>query len=687
MKKLNIICFIFAICFFSVNRVFAGFPSNLSNITQSLSSFQESGAGFGTNVKASTSLAGVPIICTDHYAPTPVGSSCTLIDSESGDGWSKKIRAGVAAIINESKSAFSTSEVTPEFLSATIAINSFLGDKGIEMTNKNITSGAISAMESQYKVLVNRYLELANDAYNNYATATLSLSTKTLTFTKSGDNYVSNAISVTTNGSYNVTTNKGTVNKNGNSFTITVPLSEVTLGSTTNISVSVTASKTNYEARNYNCGSGVQTVTPSLTVEVSSTASDRAEGSISRTKLTIKKTDSDSKLIEGAKIRIESTDKSYIREFESSTTERIIEDLPYGEYNITEVKAPEGYVRDISTIKITLSSSKLSAEATLVNRKTQVEISKIDSKTKQIILGATLQLQDADGKKIEEWTTGIEPHIIKGLNYGTYYLVEIKAPDGYAINKNKEKIVLDENNVSIKKSLENTKTKVEISKIDSETGKFISGVKLQVQDENGKSIEELISNGDLHVIEGLKYGTYYLVEINALSGYALNKNKVKFVLDNNTSSIKVEMKNKKNVVEISKISIVNGKLLPGASLQIEDKDGNIVKFCTDEKGNKNVECKWISTDKKFVINGMPYGTYYLVEVNAPEGYVLNTEKVKFDVNQDLEIVKVEMRNGLEVEVPDTLSSSSVLLLTIAMLDIFIGIGVIVYIKKYRTNNN
>ena len=71
------------------------------------------------------------------------------------------------------------------------------------------------------------------------------------------------------------------------------------------------------------------------------------------------------------------------------------------------------------------------------------------------------------------------------------------------------------------------------------------------------------------------------------------------------------------------------------------------------------------------------------ETIAPKGYVLSEETVDFEVTGDGTTTEVKMENELEVEVPDTLSSRSTLLLTIAMFDIALGIGIISYVKKNK----
>lgn len=41
-------------------------------------------------------------------------------------------------------------------------------------------------------------------------------------------------------------------------------------------------------------------------------------------------------------------------------------------------------------------------------------------------------------------------------------------------------------------------------------------------------------------------------------------------------------------------------------------------------------------------------------------------------------------NNIDVEVPDTLNTTSAILLSISMFDIFLGIGILLYVKKYKT---
>ena len=72
--------------------------------------------------------------------------------------------------------------------------------------------------------------------------------------------------------------------------------------------------------------------------------------------------------------------------------------------------------------------------------------------------------------------------------------------------------------------------------------------------------------------------------------------------------------------ELVKTDITGTDEVPGAVMQVLDKDGNVV-------------VEWTSTNKSYKIEGLTDGeTYTLHEQSAPEGYVLRTSDVEFTVN-------------------------------------------------------
>lgn len=340
----------------------------------------------------------------------------------------------------------------------------------------------------------------------------------------------------------------------------------------------------------------------------------------------------------------------------------------------------EGYqtLTPLTLDTITKSDSELLSGT--ITPKAKIIINKVDSENKPLS-GAKIQVTGPNNY-LKTFTTNGESIVLENLEFGSYTITEIEAPTGYVVADSKT-VTLSDTNLTSTVTLTDNKNKITISKLDITGKKELAGATLQIQDENGNTLYEWISTTTPYVIEGLSSGTYYLIETQAPTGYVINQEKIRFVITDKTVEEKVEMTNKLNVVKISKLNSVDKQLLPGATLQIEDAEGNVVKYCTDEKGNKSAECKWVSTDKVYKIEGMPLGTYYLVEILSPEGFELNSNKIEFVINSKDEVIEVIMENQLEVKVPDTLSSKSTLLLAIAMFDIALGIGIITYVKKNK----
>lgn len=93
------------------------------------------------------------------------------------------------------------------------------------------------------------------------------------------------------------------------------------------------------------------------------------------------------------------------------------------------------------------------------------------------------------------------------------------------------------------------------------------------------------------------------------------------------------------VIKISKVDITNGNELPGATLVIKNSKGEVVE-------------KWVSTNEPKMIDTLPVGKYTLEETIAPEGYVLSTEVINFEVKKDGKIKTVTMENKPE-EIKET----------------------------------
>ena len=221
------------------------------------------------------------------------------------------------------------------------------------------------------------------------------------------------------------------------------------------------------------------------------------------------------------------------------------DEIPYDEYLVHEIEAPTGYILSDESYPVTVCENGETITIRTVNKPITVEVSKVDVYGEELI-GAEMQLENADGEIIDEWTSDGTNHVVTELPAGDYTLKEIAAPDGYVIatdvafSVNCYGIVMvdgieaeasDETGNPLIVMVDDT-TKVRISKQDITTGEELPGAKLQVIDKNGVVIEEWTSVNEPHYLEAvLKAGeTYTLHEVIAPDGYAI-ANDVEFTVN------------------------------------------------------------------------------------------------------------------------------------------------------------
>ncbi|QZY42285.1 LPXTG cell wall anchor domain-containing protein [Bacillus velezensis] len=241
--------------------------------------------------------------------------------------------------------------------------------------------------------------------------------------------------------------------------------------------------------------------------------------------------------------------------------------------------------------------------------------------------GAGFQLWSKDGKQLlRTGTTDDAGKLVFGnIRYGTYVLKEIKAPDGYTISDayvNGVSVTIDGKSSAAGALYKviNQKNKVTLIKKDENNNPLAGAVfKLEKKSSDGtytliKNNIESDKNGKVE-INGLPAGYYRLMETKAPSGFEKNQ-----VPDVELGS----MVNYKGKAALTKKD-ADGRNLEGAVFKIIDSDGKTVQ--EDLVSEK---------DGKIETSGLAPGHYAFIETKAPDGYVLNTEKVEFTISETAE---------------------------------------------------
>lgn len=253
--------------------------------------------------------------------------------------------------------------------------------------------------------------------------------------------------------------------------------------------------------------------------------------------------------IEGATLSVTDENGKAIDKWVSGSTAHTIKGLVAGKkYTLTEIAAPDGYTI-AQSIDFTVNADGSVTKVTMKNAKTVTIISKTDVTGDKELEGATLIVTDEDDNVVDEWVSAKEPHTIEGLTTGKKYtLTEKISPAGYIIANSIEFTVNTDGTVTNVVMKDDT-TKYSFIKVD-DKGKAVVDAVLQLLDKDGKVIEEWITDGNPHVIEGkLVVGqTYTLHEKEAPEGYEKAKDYT------------FTVQNTEKVQEVKMVDIYKGKV-------------------------------------------------------------------------------------------------------------------------------
>ena len=212
-------------------------------------------------------------------------------------------------------------------------------------------------------------------------------------------------------------------------------------------------------------------------------------------------------------------------------------------------------------------------------------------------------------------------------------------------------------------------TKLKISKQDLTNKKELPGATLVLKNSNGDEVDKWVSGEEAHYIEGLEPGKYSLTEIIAPDGYKLTEEVIEFELKADGKVTEVTMYNTlkdKYKVKISKQDITTKTELPGATLVLKNSKGEEID-------------RWVSGNEPHYLE-LDKGEYTLIEIQAPSGYDLSYEVIKFSVGDSGEVeTSVVMYNS---KTPDTAGKNITMFVVITLIGA-VGAGLSIYKLKHQ----
>ncbi len=359
----------------------------------------------------------------------------------------------------------------------------------------------------------------------------------------------------------------------------------------------------------------------------------------SQAEVSIRKIDSVTKqVVSGAVLKIVNSANQTVKTITTTNDYTKITGLSLGTYKVVEVTAPDGYTLNTAAKEFTLSSTNPKITLDYADQQNETIIVKKDAKTNTILAGATLKVINKDTSEvIDTFVTTTTGHSIKGLKVGTYKVIEEAAPSGYTKSDATVEFTISNNQTEVQTvTFYNSTNQVSITKVDADTNEVLANAKFNILNSNNQIVKTFTTTKEAYLLDKLAVGKYYLEEIEAPSGYVLNKEKVAFEVTATTNNLQVVFKNKKNSLKLGKIDATTKEYLAGAKMRLTDSDGKTVKEFTSESN--------LTT-----ITGLKSGTYYLEEIEAPNGYIKNTTKNKIVItNTDQEVTSTIENKKIKV---------------------------------------
>lgn len=251
-------------------------------------------------------------------------------------------------------------------------------------------------------------------------------------------------------------------------------------------------------------------------------------------------------------------------------------EIPYGNYVVREIEAPEGFVLSETSTPVTITENAQVVEIEVLNSiiTGNLSIVKVDKDFKDKKLnGAVFDIYldvNANGEYDEDIDTLYGTmtnnengdYLFEGLRYNGYFVHERTAPEGFLaddeyyyfeIRNNEETVVVSNNDDN--ETFENAPIIgiIEITKTDVATGDLIPNAGFRICDMEGNTVAEGYTDENGVATFTLRYGKYTYQEFDAAPGYLLDETKYEFEIKENGEIVKANMTNEMiPVVEIPK---------------------------------------------------------------------------------------------------------------------------------------
>ena len=353
-------------------------------------------------------------------------------------------------------------------------------------------------------------------------------------------------------------------------------------------------------------------------------------------RIELTKVDQDNQPVVGAKFKLSKVDGTIIGEVSTGADGKItFYNVPVGDYVLTEVEAPVGYVIKEQTTNVTVKADEISTVKVVNERvKGKLVITKIDDANKPLA-NVKFNIYDSEGYYLQSVVTDAQGKASVDVEYGTYYFKEVEAPAGYIMDETMYKFSVDSENRTFYKTVTNDRYKGTLLIVKTDENQTpIQGVTFNILDAQGNVIKTVVTNDEgLAGVKNIPLGTYYYQEIDGPDNIVIDTNKYEFKIESNNQVIRKDIVNEKvkGSLKIVKVDEEN-KPIAGVKFDILDSNKKVVETITTDSNG-------IATSSKLL-----KGTYYYKETYVPGNYIIDTKEYQFSIEKHNEVIEKTVVN-------------------------------------------
>lgn len=237
----------------------------------------------------------------------------------------------------------------------------------------------------------------------------------------------------------------------------------------------------------------------------------------------------------------------------------VIPDLPVGDYLVSQVAAPQGYIRDMYTQSISVTTSA-NAHVFFLNREaTGIVIEAVEAVNHAPVAGAVFEIYDDTGRIIFHGTTADDGILMtEELPSGKYTIKEVAVAEGYSIVTSTQTVTVN-NTTPITAVFEHYPlTSLIIELIDGETGAHLSNATFKVQSVEGEFVTEVVTDaGGVATVPNLEPGYYLVTQMSVSSDEYIHEGTYQFAYISFGNDTKLTFVNNKYSGIIIESVIVN----------------------------------------------------------------------------------------------------------------------------------